>query len=138
MVDSLEGVTVRRGGRAALLAASMIAAAALGSFSPTVLAQSLEESFRLLDANGDGRVGAEEFANQKIRFLDMVDANGDGFIEPGESMLSTEEFEQADSDGDGKISDLEFIDSPFHRLETYDAEGKGYITLEDLERALER
>ncbi len=92
------------------------------------------DRFEFVDENGDGRIDRQEFNFKKVRFLDWVDANNDGYLTMDETVLSEETYKQFDRDGDGKLSQLEFIGARI--FDAIDKNRDGSVTYEELERIL--
>ncbi len=90
--------------------------------------------FEFVDENGDGRIDRQEFNFKKVRLLDWVDANNDGYLTMDETVFSEETFKQFDRDGDGKLSQLEFIGARI--FDAIDKNRDGSVTYEELERIL--
>lgn len=106
---------------------------------------------KLLDANGDGKLSAQEWASADA--FKKLDANGDGAItmeelrgnlapkavdgpkppQPAEAKSFEERFKQADKNGDGKLSPDEYPNP--HGFKRMDTNGDGAITLEEAQAA---
>ncbi len=90
--------------------------------------------FEFVDENGDGRIDRQEFNFKKVRLLDWVDANNDGYLTMDETVFSEATFKHFDRDGDGKLSQLEFIGARI--FDAIDKNRDGSVTYEELERIL--
>ncbi len=90
--------------------------------------------FELLDENGDGGIDRQEFNFKKVRLLNLVDANRDGYLTSDETALSREAFKRFDRDADGRISQLEFVDARL--FEAVDENNDGVVTYEEFKQLL--
>lgn len=138
---------------AALLAALALASACASNRKneehdvlKTWEASRFDQLFRMVDADGDGHVGPDEFAaNYTGATWRYFDKNGDGFISMEEWVLdgSTPErvawFRTLDTDRDLRLSEAEFRASTTGEavaryFALMDADGDGTITKKDLGR----
>src|SRR5215470_7355082 len=107
----------------------LIAAAALSSglALPALAADTdrIDQIFKRLDVNGDGKVTREEFTLEKIAVFTWLDTNQDNALEIEETKLSVKQFRAIDTNGDGKISDIEFVESKYADFSHFDSSGKG-------------
>ncbi len=103
---------------------------------------SLEQKFRMADANGDGKLSPQEFNNPA--YFAQMDKNHDGFVtlaelrggttpgdntEKGELTLE-QRFKQADKDGNGKLSPAEVGSEEFFKKN--DKDGDGFLSFAEL------
>ncbi|MHA6346231.1 EF-hand domain-containing protein [Roseivivax sp. CAU 1761] len=107
-------------------------------------------SLERLDANGDGTVSAEEFADPAAARFAAADADGDGELTAAEMAAAAEtrrearraariarHIERLDSDGNGTLS-LAEIQAPRDRgalFERLDSDGDGALSAEELRGA---
>lgn len=104
--------------------------------------------FAELDANGDGKVTAEEFAAHKAKRFAEVDADGDGKVTAAEveahmTARMAEEVARrarvmvafADDNGDGVLSadELGREGGPEDMIAALDTDGDGAVSLEEIE-----
>ncbi len=108
-----------------------------------------EEMFGEMDADGDGRITAEEIEVHRAARFAAVDANGDGKLSVDEMMAARDARRSArmadriarlDADGDGLLSAEEMEAAgprrdPAAMLERFDADGDGAVTLEEMQQA---
>jgi peptidoglycan hydrolase CwlO-like protein len=85
--------------------------------------------FARIDRDGDGRFDRLDFRLKRVLLFGRVDANEDGYLTLGETLLSPEAFQKIDSDGDGKISSLEMADR--RSFSVMDADRDEFITFEE-------
>ena len=102
--------------------------------------------FATADADHDGKVSREEYANTRdVRFA-MMDRNGDGVISKAdfaeilaERPQAAERIEQTiaagDSDKDGKISKAEWHGAPMPIFDRLDANGDGFVDKAEVTKA---
>lgn len=98
-----------------------------------------------LDANGDGKLSAEEIAKAPER-LKALDKNGDGEVsaeelgqapepqgrEPAGESGTREMLQRLDADGDGKVSRAELPERARAMFERMDADKSGFLEGEEL------
>lgn len=128
----------------ALVIAALVATSAASSVMAQDGAMSADrraQMFSQLDANGDGTVSAEEFANPPSRF-EIADANDDGVLTADELAAMGQQraeqrvarmIERFDANEDGALSEDEFnarrgASRMFDRL---DADNDGAISAEE-------
>jgi Ca2+-binding EF-hand superfamily protein len=107
---------------------------------PSVMAQDAPPSDFIThwDADGDGKVSADEFTGPQENFADL-DTNGNGFIEAAEAPqgpppegakpeveMGTDFIADWDKDGDGKVSRDEYLGPPEH-FDALDTNKDGFI-----------
>lgn len=103
--------------------------------------------FEKMDADGDGKVTAEEMTAARAAEFTAADTNGDGFLSKDEILAKAREHAQArmemradkmiergDADGDGKISLAEADQHPpmERMLARLDTDGDGAISMDEL------
>jgi Ca2+-binding EF-hand superfamily protein len=98
------------------------------------------EVFDILDENGDGRVGREEFLRTKIQvfYSALRDMDQDHRLGPEDISMRPEAFAEADRNGDGKMSGAEFVQAPFTEFEAIDASGDQEITFEEFREFMQQ
>ena len=113
--------------------------------------QFMGRMFDELDADGDGKVTAEEITAARTERFSKIDADGDGQIslkevaalkdavrEARKNMMAARRlngasgFVAADTDGNGTISAEEFAAMPNRMLERLDADGDGAVTKDEI------
>ncbi len=89
-----------------------------------------------MDADGDGKLSAEEFKGPEDLFT-RIDADGDGYLTSDEMEAGRpgppdggNRFDQDDVDGDGMVSEAEFS-GPADLFANMDADGDGYLTRDE-------
>ena len=109
------------------------------------------QMFDQLDANGDGKVTAEEITAARSARFAAIDSNGDGQVSLKEvaalkdamrtargNMMAARRlngangFVAADTDGNGTISAEEFAAMPNRMLDRFDADGDGAVTKDEI------
>ena len=105
--------------------------------------RAVERLIRLLDTDGDGRVGAAEVAAEQQRLLQAADLDNDGKLSVAEfkrrglwflSLRTTSLFDLMDADGDQLLT-LEEIQAPSKRwLTRYDTDGDDALEASELPR----
>lgn len=134
------------------VSAALIATLLATGAATTVSAQSAgdreerrAEVFQELDANNDGAVSAEEFANRQDRFA-RADVDGNGILTAEEIIAGGQEraerraarmIERLDSDGDGALSRAEIEDrrSPERMFARLDTNDDGVVSEEEFAEA---
>ncbi|SEM08297.1 calcium-binding protein CML [Pseudoxanthomonas sp. GM95] len=127
-----------------LLAATLALAAPLGAFA----AESIQDRFRSMDSNHDGRVSAEEHTAAAQKMFKQLDVDLDGRVTVEEMRLtrkameepaSEEEARQAiaamDRNGDGKVDAEEHLAAADALFKRADANADGFVTEDELQQA---
>lgn len=124
-----------RGLRGSCLAATLIGPL----LAPAVaLAEAeLQARYDVLDADGDGVVQRVEYETRKVEVLFGNDANGDGRLSADETHVSEEVFERLDADGDGQLSGVELLEAQEFQFLSVDRDGDGTLTFEEFEALAE-
>lgn len=125
---------VRSKSRIGRIPAAACAALALLAVAPPVAAQ-IEGLFALLDANGDGVIDPQEFQLRKteVFFRSVRDMDAAMTLGPEDTNLTSEAFAEADLDSDGRLSGAEFVQARFAQFELYDADSDQSITSAEFE-----
>lgn len=97
--------------------ASILATAALAA------AQTDMSGFKAMDANGDGKVTAEEHAGAARKMFEAMDANRDGKVTAAEMDAAQSKVKGANGNGGG-------MSSP-EKIRAVDANGDGILTAEE-------
>jgi hypothetical protein len=126
---------------------------------PAAFAGSSADKFKLLDANGDGRVSQAEHAAGAHQMFVQADANGDGIVTAAELAVkhdskadstaqetsstrgnpnaavqeANEKIKLIDTDGDGKISLAESEAGSKAMFAKMDTDGDGYLSASECE-----
>lgn len=119
--------------------------------APKVDKAVLEEEFKALDRDDDGKLTKEELGDTRAAMLDKDDADKDGTISKDEWVKAREAAAKAkpaegrpgagmqrdyikdlDKDGDGKISKEEAPERVKAKFEELDADKDGFLTREEL------
>lgn len=118
-----------------MLAAACGGLALVAILTPPVVAAELEDLFALLDANGDGVIDPQEFQLRKteVFFRNIRDMDANMTLGPADTNLTPEAFAEADLNGDGQLSGAEFVQARFARFELYDADSDQRITFAEFE-----
>ncbi len=110
----------------------------------------MDEMFQQLDADGDGKISAEEIKAHRSAEITGVDANKDGKLSQDELVAlemkrmeqmatnrAMRQIERLDADGDGLLSIEEMAarPMPMRMFERVDADGDGAISREEIEAA---
>ena len=141
----------------------------LAQGTPKPQPQTVEEFAKMAieenDKNGDGKISADEFTGPAESFK-VMDANGDGFVTEEELVTGMKKMQeerqkaqqkaseaamtaridkqvkamvdQMDKDKDGKIAHKEFIDSAEERFKELDANVDGMLTPEEITANLQK
>jgi len=101
-------------------------------------------NFDLMDADGDGRITAEEQAQFHSQQFSAADQNGDGTLSFEEfqdhvqarraqmrQWRMQQRFQRMDQDGDGKLSSEEMPGARFGGILRLDANGDGVVTKDE-------
>lgn len=107
-------------------------------------AMMIEHLFERVDADGDGRITAEEIAAAKSARVKEIDPDEDGRVARDDFIAAAVEraremaerrFTSADSDGDGFVDRAAFEHGPRmeRMMERLDEDGDGVITREEAE-----
>lgn len=116
---------------------------------------SREGMLALYDADGDGRVGREEFDRARMEAFSRTDANGDGRLDLGEYLAEYEDrldrhiavrrqsaldqarvrFDALDTDKDGRVSWAEYAASGERMFARADVDGDGVVDAADVAAA---
>lgn len=120
---------------AALIAAGAVAAEGKGP------GQGNGRGWERMDANGDGKITADEVPEQHARFIELADANGDGAV-TREEMKSFREGRRAemreeynpDKNGDGVVDRTEFVLAAQDRFDRLDKNGDGVLGEDEMDR----
>lgn len=86
------------------------ATAALLLLAAPALAQVTADHLAAMDANGDKKVDAAEYAAFSDKVFAKLDADGNGAVTPAEagSTVSADQFRAVDTNGNGSLSKAEF------------------------------
>jgi len=86
------------------------AVAAMLLIGTPALAQVTADHLAAMDANGDKKVDAAEYAAFSDKVFAKLDADGNGAVTPAEagSTVSTDQFRAVDTNGNGSLSKAEF------------------------------
>ncbi len=103
---------------------------------------------RMMDADGDGKISAEEHAAGALKMFETMDANQDGSVTAAEmdaaheritgekakrtDMSSAEKIRVIDTDGDGRVSAEEHAAGSRTLFQRMDANGDGQLTAAEL------
>lgn len=97
--------------------------------------------FEMLDADGDGAIGADEARTAMVGQMQAFDADGDGALSLEEFAamhaahtrpMMVDRFQFHDEDGDGKITEDEMT-APFQRMMRWmDHNGDGKVSPDDM------
>lgn len=98
-------------------------------------ADQIEQLFGILDANGDGVIDPQEFQLRKTEIFFRSISNLDAVttLGPEDTNLTPEAFAEADRDGDGRLSGAEFVQARFAQFELYDTDSDQLITFAEFE-----
>ena len=98
-------------------------------------------SWERMDANGDGKVTAEEMSAKNARFIEMADADGDGAVTEEEAKAFREAKRaqmrakhNPDKNGDGVVDKTEYINAAQDRFDRLDKNGDGVLSEEELQK----
>ncbi|CAN6326269.1 unnamed protein product [Urochloa humidicola] len=130
--------------------AKSAAAAALGGGSQGMPATELERVFRKYDANGDGKISAEELASvlralgggappgpgEVRRMMDEMDADRDGFVDLAEFVAFHCGGGGQGEEGDGEQQGDDTEAALREAFRMYDADSNGLISARELHRVL--
>lgn len=115
-----------------LVAASLSAIIPASAFTDS----EIQEVFRKLDTNGDGKVTRQEYAANKVMIVYRNVPTSNTTLTFEDTRVSRAFFDAADKHHDGKLTPVEIMDAlPF---EAVDADHKNYITLDDLRRFMNK
>ena len=111
--------------------------AAIAAYSPAAAFtdQEIENVFKKLDTDGDGKVTREEYDINKVEVI-YRDAPADINLATQwptfkDTRVSRQYFDAVDTNHDGKLSPIEVMDAL--AFEKIDKDNKGYITRRDLQ-----
>jgi Ca2+-binding EF-hand superfamily protein len=96
---------------------------------PVAIAQGdrTADLFRRFDANGDGRIGQQEFELKKVEVLFTRASSRSAMLRFEDTLISRAAFDAIDLDGDGVITATDLISAPIFSFETFDADRNGII-----------
>lgn len=135
----------------AALAATLVFGAPTMSFAQGGGGQGMAERFQALDADGDGRLSADEAAEWRETVFVTMDADDDGRLTREEYMAvqfgqgadpeqrgprfeerqaeKDAAFTAMDEEGDGFVTREQFLAAGARNFSEADADGDGYVTL---------
>lgn len=108
------------------------------SDSPAGWVPSEEESyvariFEFYDANGDGKLCADEYARGCISTFQELDSDGDNLLHEGDLHGQWDsDCQRADLNGDGRISFSEMLHLQTYRFQEGDKDGNGALSRDEV------
>ncbi len=122
-----------------LMLGSIVAAGAALVAASAMAAEGKDRGWDRMDANGDGKVTAEELSAQNAKFLADADANGDGAVTREEAKAfhkaKREEMRakrNPDKNGDGLVDRTEFVNAAQERFDRMDKNDDGVLSKDEM------
>lgn len=100
-------------------------------------AASIEERFRILDADGDGFVSMEEASQARAEEFRRLDRNRDGRVSEREFTDRALPLSEFDADRSGDLSMQEYVEGHLGMFKKFDHDGNFRISLEEFRQAQE-
>lgn len=129
----------------------MACSLALGALPSAFADHQADQHFKMMDANGDGKISRAEHAAGAKKMFEQCDANHDGIVtaaemdaalaaqghKPGKlDKSSAEKIREIDQDGDGKLTTAEHTAGTEKMFNKMDKNSDGFLSKEECDEGM--